>query len=131
MNQSGRTVQIGLAKPISRSLRSFCGRPDDPDPERAPSLGAQAFRADEQRTQFDAERSDEVDDLGFNGLLVYAPCITLERLIANLLDNAIRHNIAEGHVEITTGVPGVSFRSESEQGTLFSLSEHRACRFVW
>ncbi len=27
----------------------------------------------------------------------------MERLIANLLDNAIRHNIPEGHVEITTG----------------------------
>ncbi len=27
----------------------------------------------------------------------------LERLIANLIDNAIRHNIPEGHVEITTG----------------------------
>jgi signal transduction histidine kinase len=27
----------------------------------------------------------------------------LERLIANLLDNAIRHNIPGGHVEITTG----------------------------
>jgi signal transduction histidine kinase len=28
----------------------------------------------------------------------------LERLIANLLDNAIHHNIPKGHVEITTGV---------------------------
>ncbi|HUN78892.1 MAG TPA: ATP-binding protein [Solirubrobacteraceae bacterium] len=28
----------------------------------------------------------------------------VERLIANLLDNAIRHNVAEGHVEIATGV---------------------------
>ncbi len=28
----------------------------------------------------------------------------VERLIANLLDNAIRHNIPQGHVEITTGV---------------------------
>ncbi len=27
----------------------------------------------------------------------------LERLIANLIDNAIHHNIREGHVEITTG----------------------------
>ena len=27
----------------------------------------------------------------------------VERLIANLLDNAIRHNIPQGHVEITTG----------------------------
>lgn len=28
----------------------------------------------------------------------------VERLIANLLDNAIRHNIPKGHVEITTAV---------------------------
>ena len=27
----------------------------------------------------------------------------VERLIANLIDNAIRHNTPEGHVEITTG----------------------------
>jgi signal transduction histidine kinase len=27
----------------------------------------------------------------------------LERLIANLLDNAIRHNVLDGHIEITTG----------------------------
>jgi signal transduction histidine kinase len=27
----------------------------------------------------------------------------VERLIANLLDNAIRHNVRQGHVEITTG----------------------------
>jgi signal transduction histidine kinase len=27
----------------------------------------------------------------------------VERLIANLLDNAIRHNVRDGHVEITTG----------------------------
>jgi signal transduction histidine kinase len=28
----------------------------------------------------------------------------VERLIANLLDNAIRHNIPQGHVEMTTGI---------------------------
>ncbi len=28
----------------------------------------------------------------------------IERLITNLLDNAIRHNIHQGHVEITTGI---------------------------
>jgi len=27
----------------------------------------------------------------------------IERLLANLIDNAIRHNVPEGHVEITTG----------------------------
>jgi signal transduction histidine kinase len=30
----------------------------------------------------------------------------LERLIVNLIDNAIRHNIANGHVEVTTGARG-------------------------
>ncbi len=39
-----------------------------------------------------------------------APALTagdprlLERLITNLIDNAIRHNIPRGHVEITTGI---------------------------
>jgi signal transduction histidine kinase len=27
----------------------------------------------------------------------------LERLVANLLDNAVEHNVAHGHVEVTTG----------------------------
>jgi signal transduction histidine kinase len=46
-------------------------------------------------------------DLDVRATLAPAPTAgdprLVERLIANLLDNAIRHNIAEGHVEITTG----------------------------
>ncbi len=46
-------------------------------------------------------------DLGVRATLDAAPTVgdlrLLERLIANLLDNAIRHNIPGGHVEITTG----------------------------
>ena len=46
-------------------------------------------------------------DLDFRATLAPAPTTgdprLLERLIANLLDNAIRHNIPEGHVEIATG----------------------------
>jgi signal transduction histidine kinase len=29
-----------------------------------------------------------------------------ERLVANLVDNAVRHNVAGGHVEVTTGTSG-------------------------
>jgi signal transduction histidine kinase len=46
-------------------------------------------------------------DLDVRATLATAPAAgdprLLERLIANLLDNAIRHNIPRGHVEITTG----------------------------
>ncbi len=46
-------------------------------------------------------------DLDVRATLAPAPTVgdprLVERLIANLLDNAIRHNIPEGHVEITTG----------------------------
>jgi signal transduction histidine kinase len=46
-------------------------------------------------------------DLDVRATLATAPTVgdprLLERLIANLLDNAIRHNAPAGHVEITTG----------------------------
>ncbi len=46
-------------------------------------------------------------DLDVRATLAPAPTAgdprLLERLIANLLDNAIRHNIPQGHVEISTG----------------------------
>jgi signal transduction histidine kinase len=46
-------------------------------------------------------------DLDVRATLAPAPTTgdprLVERLIANLLDNAIRHNIPQGHVEITTG----------------------------
>ena len=46
-------------------------------------------------------------DLDVRATLAPAPTAgdprLLERLIANLIDNAIRHNVPEGHVEITTG----------------------------
>ena len=46
-------------------------------------------------------------DLDVRATLAPAPTAgdprLVERLIANLLDNAIRHNIPQGHVEITTG----------------------------
>jgi signal transduction histidine kinase len=47
-------------------------------------------------------------DLDVRATLDPAPTVgdprLVERLIANLIDNAIRHNIPRGHVEITTGV---------------------------
>jgi signal transduction histidine kinase len=54
-------------------------------------------------------RDAETADLGLDVRATLAPASTagdprlLERLIANLIDNAIRHNIPHGHVEITTG----------------------------
>jgi signal transduction histidine kinase len=54
-------------------------------------------------------RGAEATDLGLDVRATLASAPTagdprlVERLIANLLDNAIRHNIPEGHVEITTG----------------------------
>ncbi len=54
-------------------------------------------------------RGAEATDLGLDvrATLTSAPTTgdprLLERLIANLLDNAIRHNNSHGHVEITTG----------------------------
>ena len=47
-------------------------------------------------------------DLDVRATLAPAPTAgdprLVERLIANLLDNAIRHNIPKGHVEITSGI---------------------------
>jgi signal transduction histidine kinase len=54
-------------------------------------------------------RDSETTNLGLDVRATLAPAPTagdprlVERLIANLLDNAIRHNIPEGHLEITTG----------------------------
>jgi len=55
-------------------------------------------------------RESETADLGLDVRATLAPAPTagdprlLERLVANLLDNAIRHNIPQGHVEVTTGI---------------------------
>ena len=44
----------------------------------------------------------------------------VERLIANLLDNAIRHNTPGGHVEITTGT--------RDRHAFLAIGEHRPGR---
>jgi signal transduction histidine kinase len=63
------------------------------------AIASQALRAR------DAEAAGR--ELDVRATLATAPTAgdprLLERLIANLIDNAIRHNIPGGHVEITTG----------------------------
>jgi signal transduction histidine kinase len=60
-------------------------------------------------TQVLRTRDSETTDLGLDVRATLASAPTagdprlLERLIANLLDNAIRHNIPQGRVELTTG----------------------------
>jgi signal transduction histidine kinase len=54
-------------------------------------------------------RDSETTNLGLDIHATLDPALTagdprlLERLIANLLDNAIRHNVPQGYVEVTTG----------------------------
>jgi len=48
----------------------------------------------------------------------------IERLVANLVDNAIRHNVSGGHVEISTGVKGgQAVLSVTNTGPLLTTSE--------
>jgi signal transduction histidine kinase len=65
-------------------------------------LGALASKALLARESEAADR-----DLDVRTTLATAPTVgdprLVERLIANLIDNAVRHNTPEGHVEITTG----------------------------
>ncbi len=55
-------------------------------------------------------RKAEAAGLGLDVRAALAPAPSagdprlVERLVANLIDNAIRHNVADGHVEIATGV---------------------------
>ncbi len=53
-------------------------------------------------------RTRDADGLDVRATLAPAPTAgdprLVERLIANLLDNAIAHNVAHGHVEIATGI---------------------------
>jgi signal transduction histidine kinase len=57
-------------------------------------------------------RDSEAASLGLDVRATLAPAPMagdprlVERLIANLLDNAIRHNVPRGHVEVTTGTRG-------------------------
>lgn len=55
-----------------------------------------------------AAREPDLTGLEVRAVLGGAPTVgdprLLERLIANVLDNAIRHNVAGGRIEITTGI---------------------------
>ncbi|HXB64779.1 MAG TPA: ATP-binding protein [Solirubrobacteraceae bacterium] len=59
--------------------------------------------------QVSRTRDVEIANLGLDVRATLAPAPTVgdprlvERLIANLIDNAIRHNVPRGHVEIATG----------------------------
>jgi signal transduction histidine kinase len=63
----------------------------------------------------------EIDRLGLQVQTVVAPAPTsgdprlAERLVANLVDNALRHNVPDGHVQIVTGLreghAGISVRN--------------------
>jgi signal transduction histidine kinase len=72
--------------------------------ERRERLDLATLAAEVLRT-----RDSAAPSLGIDVRATLAPAPTggdprlLERLIANLLDNAIRHNIPNGHVEIATG----------------------------
>jgi signal transduction histidine kinase len=73
--------------------------------ERRERLDLAATAAKAQRA-----REPEAASLGLEVRATLDPAPTagdprlVERLIANLLDNAIRHNVPRGHVEITTGI---------------------------
>jgi signal transduction histidine kinase len=84
-------------------------------------------------------RASELASLGLdvNATLAPAPTVgdprLLERLIANLLDNALRHNIAQGHVEIATGTRQESTGTRQEHAgtrreSTGTRQEHAATR---
>ena len=71
-------------------------------------------------------------DLDVRATLAPAPTAgdprLVERLIANLLDNAIRHNIPQGHVEITTGTRDQhAFLTVANSGPTIPPRRCRAC----
>jgi signal transduction histidine kinase len=72
--------------------------------ERRESLDLAAITSDAMRA-----RESQLGDLGLEARGTLDPAPTagdsrlLERLIANLIDNAIRHNLPGGRIEITTG----------------------------
>jgi signal transduction histidine kinase len=76
-----------------------------------------------------ARESDAADQgLDVRTTLVPAPAVgdprLVERLIANLIDNAIRHNTAAGHVEITTGTRDArAFLTVANSGPTISPEE--------
>jgi signal transduction histidine kinase len=75
-------------------------------------------------------QDSELKDLGLDVEMTLAPAPTtgdprlVERLIANLLDNATRHNIPEGNVEVTTGIRHQhAFLTVANSGPMISPEE--------
>ena len=77
----------------------------DPCPEPS-SAGSGASRSTSPRLR--PKRSELTTEAGSSGVVVLEPAWTigdpdlLERLAANLVSNAIRHNIVGGRIEVTT-----------------------------
>jgi signal transduction histidine kinase len=93
--------------------------------ERRERVDLATFAAELLRMQ-----DSEVKDLGLDVHMRLAPAPTtgdprlVERLIANLLDNAIRHNIPQGNVEITTGIRHQhAFLTVANSGAMISPEE--------
>jgi signal transduction histidine kinase len=76
----------------------------------------------------DRERAAAVRALRLDVTLRPAPCSgdpqLIERLAANLLDNAVRHNVVEGRIEVVTGTRGGrAILSVSNSGPVIGAAE--------
>jgi signal transduction histidine kinase len=93
--------------------------------ERRERVDLASFAAELLRMQ-----DSELKDLGLDVDMTLAPAPTtgdprlVERLIANLIDNAISHNIPQGNVEITTGIHHQhAFLTVANSGPMISPEE--------
>ncbi len=77
-----------------------------------------------------ADRRGEIERRGLELHTALDPAVTqgrpqlLERLTANLIDNAIRHNTATGHIDVTTAtIAGAAVLSVSNDGVVIATEE--------
>ena len=86
--------------------------PADPGPQRAPARSSEPLDLDLAAADALSEAAGEVERLGLrvSSVLGRAPVAgdraLLERLVANLVENAVRHNHPGGWVEVDTGRAG-------------------------